>query len=297
MPMASSSTSSSAFKARGCNPDAGQGVLASRAKTAMDQAFEGKVAIITGGASGIGRAAALRFAAAGARVCVADVQGEKAAEVAAEIAQHGGQAFGVKVDVRDETENQKMVEQTVARLGAVHCAFLNAGIGRQGSILEGKVEDWDLVVSVNLRGVYLGMRAVAPAISVAGGGTLVVTASVAGLRGGRNMAAYFASKHAVLGLMKAAAAELAPQRIRVNAICPGVIDTPILGPMHSNEAVLRDVLGPLHLLGRVGQPQEVADLVAFLCSEQSTFITGAAVPIDGGMTASVMLPGRGMRAG
>jgi NAD(P)-dependent dehydrogenase (short-subunit alcohol dehydrogenase family) len=261
----------------------------------MERRFEGKVAIITGAASGIGRAAALRFAADGARVCVADVQGEKAAAVAAEIEQRGGQAFGCQVDVRLEADNAKMVEQTQSRFGAVHYGFLNAGIARQSTIADGKVEDWDLVIAVNLRGVYLGMRALAPALIAAGGGALAVTASVAGLRGGRNMPSYFASKHGVIGLVKAAAAELAAQRIRVNAVCPGVIDTPILGPMHKNEQILRDVLGPAHLLDRVGQPEEVAELVAFLCSDQAGFITGIAVPIDGGMTVSVALPGRGNR--
>jgi NAD(P)-dependent dehydrogenase (short-subunit alcohol dehydrogenase family) len=262
----------------------------------MERRFEGKVAIITGAASGIGRAAALRLSADGASVCVADVQGDKAEAVAAEITQRGGHAFGCQVDVRNEADNVKMVEQTVARFGAVHCGFLNAGIARQGGIVDGKVEDWDLVVSVNLRGVYLGLRALAPTMIAAGsGGAFVVTASVAGLRGGRNMAAYFATKHAVIGLVKAAAAELATHSIRVNAVCPGVIDTPILGPMHGNDQVLRDVLGPLHLLNRVGKPEEVADLVAFLCSADSSFITGVAVPVDGGMTATVTLPGRGMR--
>jgi NAD(P)-dependent dehydrogenase (short-subunit alcohol dehydrogenase family) len=261
----------------------------------MERRLEGKVAIVTGGGSGIGRAAALRLAADGARICVADMQGDKATAVAAEIADRGGQAFGCAADVRNEADNLRMVEQTMARFGAVHCGFLNAGIARQGGIVDGSVEDWDLVVSVNLRGVYLGLRAIAPAIIAAGGGgAFVVTASVAGLRGGRNMPAYFATKHAVIGLVKAAAAELATHAIRVNAVCPGVIDTPILGGLHGNEPVLRDVLGPLHLLNRVGQPEEIAEVVAFLCSAQSSFITGAAVPVDGGMTATVTLPGRGM---
>jgi NAD(P)-dependent dehydrogenase (short-subunit alcohol dehydrogenase family) len=261
----------------------------------MERRFEGKVAIVTGGGSGIGRAAALRFAADGARVCVADVNGDSATAVAAEIARAGGEAFGCQVDVRNESDNSSMLEQTLARFGAVHCGFLNAGIARQGSLVEGSVADWDLVVAVNLRGVYLGMRAIGRALIAGGGGAMVATASVAGLQGGINMPSYFATKHAVIGLVKAAAADLAAHGIRVNAVCPGVIDTPILGPLHANQAVLRDVIGPMHILNRVGQPEEVAELVAFLCSAQSGFITGAAFPIDGGMTATVTLPGRGMR--
>jgi NAD(P)-dependent dehydrogenase (short-subunit alcohol dehydrogenase family) len=125
----------------------------------------------------------------------------------------------------------------------------------------------------------------APAISQAGGGALAVTSSVAGLRGTRGMPSYYASKHAVIGLVKSAAAEFASHKIRVNAVCPGFIDTPILGPMHEAKEMANTVLGSMNLLKRVGQPEEVAEVVAFLVSEQSSFITGAAIPIDGGMTA------------
>lgn len=249
-----------------------------------------RVAVVTGGASGIGRAAALRLASEGARVCVADLDAGGALRVAKEIESAGGEAFACAGDCSTPETNDEIVRQTLDRFGALHIAYLNAGIARASAVRGGDLALWDEVIAVNLRGVYLGMRAVCEPMIAAGGGAIVCTASVAGLRGGRNMPSYYASKHGVVGLVKAAACELAPHAIRVNAVCPGVIDTPILGPAHGVKPVT-DVLGKSHLLGRVGWPEEVAALVSFLAGEEAAFITGVAYPIDGGMTASVGAPG------
>jgi NAD(P)-dependent dehydrogenase (short-subunit alcohol dehydrogenase family) len=243
--------------------------------------------LITGGASGIGRATALRLAAGGARVALADLDGEGASAVAKEITTAGGEALALTVDVTDPDANERMVAETIGRFGALDGAHLNAGIAAASSILDGAAETFDRVVAVNLRGVFLGLSAVGRALVEGGkGGAIVATASVAGLRGGAGMPSYYASKHGVVGLVKSAAAELAPHRIRVNAVCPGVIDTPLLGPLHKNEEVL-GVMGAGHLLNRVGQPEEVAAVAAFLLSEESGFVTGAAWPVDGGMIATL----------
>ncbi len=251
---------------------------------------EGRVALVTGGASGIGRAVARLLAAEGARVCIADVDLAGAESVVKEIAEAGAEAFACPADVSRVEDNEAMVHRALERYGALHVAFLNAGVARHSSVLGGDVEVWNRVVAINLTGVYLGMRAVAKPMAEAGSGSIVATASVAGLIGGRGMPSYYATKHGVIGLVRSAASELARHGVRVNAVCPGVIDTPILGAHHGAEAVTQ-VLGAGHLVNRIGQAEEVAQVVSFLASDRASFVTASAYTVDGGMTGAPGGPG------
>jgi NAD(P)-dependent dehydrogenase (short-subunit alcohol dehydrogenase family) len=245
----------------------------------------GKVALVTGAASGIGRASALELAREGARVTCADLNAEGAESVAKEITRAGGEAIGLRLDVTDPADNQRAIDATVKRFGKLQLAHLNAGIAATSSVLDTTLEEWNRTIAVNLSGVFYGLQASARAIKSAGGGSIVITSSDAGLRGGGGMGSYCASKHGVLGLMKCAVGDLSLHKIRVNAICPGVIDTPILGPLHKNKVFTEGPLAAAHPLGRVGQPEEIGRVVAFLLSEEASFITGVALSIDGGLNA------------
>ncbi|MCE2392260.1 MAG: SDR family oxidoreductase [Proteobacteria bacterium] len=249
---------------------------------------EGKVAVVTGAGSGIGAETALHLAREGARVCAADLDPATAAATAARIATGGGEAMSFGLDVADAGANRELAEAVIERFGALHLAFLNAGVGRLNSVLDGDTEVWDRVVAINLSGVYYGMVALAPRIVAAGGGAMVATSSIAGWIGQAGMASYFATKHGVIGLVKSAASELARHGVRVNAVCPGLVKTPILGLAHDSAD---ELLGQQYALGRVGRPNEIAEVVSFLLGERSAFVTGAAWLVDGGHVGSPGGPG------
>jgi len=245
------------------------------------QDFSGKAVLVTGAGGGIGRAAAAAFAARGAAVACGDIDAEAARETADRIAASGARALALVLDVRDPSSNAAIVAAAETAFGRLDAAFLNAGILRRGGVMETTPEDFEALLAVNLKGVLLGMQAVVPALQRTGGGAIVVTASSVALRADAALVGYSASKHALIGLVQAAAGDLAPSRIRVNAICPGAVAT----GMVSIDTSPGGPLAMLHPLGRVAQPAEIGDLVTFLASDAAGFITGAAIPIDGGLTA------------
>jgi len=247
---------------------------------------DGKIALVTGAGSGIGRATALVFAREGAKVVVADVVVDGGEETVRLIKAAGGEAVFVKADMAKAAEVEAMVQKAVATYGRLDCAHNNAGIeGATGRTADYREEDWNRVISINLTGVWLCMKYEISQMLKQGGGAIVNTASDAGLLGVPQMPAYVASKHGVVGLTKTAALEYAKSGIRVNAVCPGVIKTPMLERITGQRAGRAERIAAAEPVGRMGKPEEIAEAVVWLCSEAASFVTGLPMPVDGGIAA------------
>ncbi len=248
--------------------------------------FENRVALITGGNSGIGRATAIQFAEEGARVVVAARRVTKGRETVRAIKAVGGEAMFIKTDVSKSKDVKATVEKTVAAYGRLDFAFNNAGVGGGGLAHELEEKVWDRVIDTNLKGVWLCMKYEIAQMHKNGGGAIVNNSSVAGLLTPRRFTAYSASKHGVNAITKVAAVENAEAGIRINAVCPGWIETPMTEGVFNDPERSAQILGS-HPMGRVGRPHEISDAVIWLCSEASSYVTGQALVVDGGL-----VPGR-----
>jgi len=248
--------------------------------------FEGKIALVTGGGSGIGREAALGFARSGARVVICDVDETGGNETVAMIAEAGGEATFVKADVSKPEQVEAAVAAAVSTYGGLNIVINNAGIGGEANPTgDYSIEGWHKVIDINLNGVFYGMRYGIPAILASGGGSIVNVSSILGLVGWATAPAYVAAKHAVSGLTKAAATEYAQQGIRVNSVHPGFIETPLLtkaGITPGTDGY--NFIASKHAMNRLGLADEVANLIVWLASDEASFVTGSQVAVDGGYT-------------
>lgn len=250
--------------------------------------LKGKVALITGGGTGIGRACARLFAREGARVALAGRRRAPLDAAVKEITAAGGEALAVECDVMSRTHVEKAIRATVDKFGGLHCLVNNAGALLVGSVEQTSEEDWGRVIGTNLTGTFLVSRAALPELRRSGGSTIVNIASVLGLVGLKDRAAYTASKSGVVGLTRAMAMDHAAEGIRVNCVCPALVETDMVRGLFEQladpQAAVRSRLAMLPL-GRLGKPEDVANMVLFLASEESSWLTGAALPLDGGLTA------------
>ena len=248
--------------------------------------LKGKTAIVTGGGSGIGRATSLAFASEGAKVVIDDINIQGGEETVQLVKSAGGEAVFVKADVSKAAEAEAMVQKAVDTYGRLDCAYNNAGVGEPLKRVHKTSEDnWDRVMATNLKGVYLCMKYEIPHMLKQGKGAIVNTASLAGLKGLSGQAAYVASKHGVVGLTKSAAIEYATLGIRINCICPGVINTPLIAPNMKDRPHVEKGYIDMEPIGRLGKPEEIASAVLWLCSDEASFAIGSIFSVDGGVVA------------
>jgi NAD(P)-dependent dehydrogenase (short-subunit alcohol dehydrogenase family) len=248
--------------------------------------LEGKKAIITGAATGIGAVTSQTFAREGAGVVVADINEDRGEKTVAEIRATGGEAHFVRCDVTKESDVAGLMKQGAELLGGLDVLFNNAGAQRSGLITDFEKDMWDLLMAVNPRSCFFGIKHAVPLLRESGGGSIINMASLAGVKGGPGLTAYSASKGAIVGFTKAVAAELAPEGIRVNCVCPGWIDTPFnqpaidfMGGRHDQERIVKQIVP----MGRQGVPEEIAPIVVYLASDGSSYMTGQALVVDGGV--------------